>query len=344
MTLSHLAASASPPAAALLKTMGEQGKWALAEQVFSELEREQLTLMRREAELEANSAVSGLTQGLSHAVAVPSAASSSAGSVMSITDVYSPPAVSSSSEAIAAAAAAVAALAAAQRSSALHAQHAQQLGLQPADDTESLQETRDAAGVVTQSLGQVLDAELDAASVASGSASPLSAASSSSPFSAFSYFTGAVVPSASEAAASAVGAAWTSENAALQGLQLQLSLSDWSSAMVMPLPPAGEAATLRLKPLPKGKGPVNEVVCGALMLAYERGGKWEDAVAVLGRARTLGITPNTIMYNTAMSALGKAGKSDAARALFDQMHHPGGQGRARARQLWHAAVLCLKLP
>ena len=25
-----------------------------------------------------------------------------------------------------------------------------------------------------------------------------------------------------------------------------------------------------------GKGPINEVVCGAMMLAYERAGKWEQ--------------------------------------------------------------------
>jgi len=29
-------------------------------------------------------------------------------------------------------------------------------------------------------------------------------------------------------------------------------------------------------------------VCGALMLAYERAGKWEEAVNVLERARKLG--------------------------------------------------------
>eukprot|EP00983_Pelagomonas_calceolata_P042819 1138666-Pelagomonas_calceolata.AAC.3 len=53
-------------------------------------------------------------------------------------------------------------------------------------------------------------------------------------------------------------------------------------------------------------GPVlNEVVCGALMLAYERAGKWQDAVGVLQRARSLGLKPNTVMLNTAISAAGK---------------------------------------
>lgn len=61
---------------------------------------------------------------------------------------------------------------------------------------------------------------------------------------------------------------------------------------------------------------VNEVVCGALMLAYERAGKWQEAVSVLGRARRLGIEPNTVMYNTAISAAGKGGQLEVAEQLF----------------------------
>ncbi len=57
---------------------------------------------------------------------------------------------------------------------------------------------------------------------------------------------------------------------------------------------------------------VNEVVCGALMLAYERAGKWAEAVAVLVRASHLGITPNNVMYNTAISAAGKAGQLEVS--------------------------------
>jgi pentatricopeptide repeat protein len=67
---------------------------------------------------------------------------------------------------------------------------------------------------------------------------------------------------------------------------------------------------------------VNEVVCGALMLAYERAGRWQEAVAVLDRAEVLGIAPNTIMFNTAMSALGKALQVEAAEALFARMPAP----------------------
>ena len=37
-----------PPCAALLKPMGEQGRWQLAERFFKELEAQQLELMARE--------------------------------------------------------------------------------------------------------------------------------------------------------------------------------------------------------------------------------------------------------------------------------------------------------
>lgn len=61
---------------------------------------------------------------------------------------------------------------------------------------------------------------------------------------------------------------------------------------------------------------VNEVVCGALMLAYERAGKWQEAVGVLRRARMMGIPPNTVMFNTAISAAGKAGQTAIAEEIF----------------------------
>eukprot|EP01023_Acetabularia_acetabulum_P022449 TRINITY_DN2208_c0_g1_i2.p1 TRINITY_DN2208_c0_g1~~TRINITY_DN2208_c0_g1_i2.p1 ORF type:complete len:722 (-),score=147.86 TRINITY_DN2208_c0_g1_i2:642-2807(-) len=68
--------------------------------------------------------------------------------------------------------------------------------------------------------------------------------------------------------------------------------------------------------------PVNEVVCGALMLAYERSGKWEEAVGVIGRAKNIGIPPNNVMFNTAMSAAGKASRLDVARELYEQIEQP----------------------
>ena len=69
-------------------------------------------------------------------------------------------------------------------------------------------------------------------------------------------------------------------------------------------------------------GVLNEVVCGALMLAYERAGKWQEAVAVLLRALNLGITPNTVMYNTAISAAGKAGQLEIAEKLYGKVRQP----------------------
>ncbi|KAG2430965.1 hypothetical protein HYH02_013498 [Chlamydomonas schloesseri] len=69
-------------------------------------------------------------------------------------------------------------------------------------------------------------------------------------------------------------------------------------------------------------GVLNEVVCGALMLAYERAGKWQEAVAVLLRALNLGISPNTVMYNTAISAAGKAGQLEIAEKLYSKVRQP----------------------
>ena len=70
-------------------------------------------------------------------------------------------------------------------------------------------------------------------------------------------------------------------------------------------------------------GPLlNEVVCGALMLAYERAGMWAEAIAVIGRCRALGIRPNTVMFNTGISAAGKAGQMDIAERLFAAVPRP----------------------
>ncbi|GIL54874.1 hypothetical protein Vafri_10569 [Volvox africanus] len=70
------------------------------------------------------------------------------------------------------------------------------------------------------------------------------------------------------------------------------------------------------------QGVLNEVVCGALMLAYERAGKWQEAVGVLLRALNLGLTPNTVMYNTAISAAGKAGQLEIAEKLYSKVRQP----------------------
>ncbi len=73
-----------------------------------------------------------------------------------------------------------------------------------------------------------------------------------------------------------------------------------------PLPPPPYGPPRASSPASPALGAVlNEVVCGALMLAYERAGRWQDAVGVLQRARSLGLRPNTVMLNTAISAAGK---------------------------------------
>ncbi|KAL6753430.1 hypothetical protein V8C86DRAFT_2726574 [Haematococcus lacustris] len=64
---------------------------------------------------------------------------------------------------------------------------------------------------------------------------------------------------------------------------------------------------------------VNEVVCGAVMLAYERAGKWQEAAGVLDRARALGVTPSTVMFNTAISAAARAGRMEVAEQLLAMM-------------------------
>ena len=47
-----------------------------------------------------------------------------------------------------------------------------------------------------------------------------------------------------------------------------------------------------------------------------------QAVDVLDRARRVGIRPNTIMFNTALCALGKASRVDEAAALFWDIPSP----------------------
>lgn len=47
-----------------------------------------------------------------------------------------------------------------------------------------------------------------------------------------------------------------------------------------------------------------------------------QALGVLGRAKRMGIEPNTIMYNTAMSALAKSGHADMAERLFGDIPEP----------------------
>lgn len=47
-----------------------------------------------------------------------------------------------------------------------------------------------------------------------------------------------------------------------------------------------------------------------------------QAVNLLEKSRVMGIIPNTIMYNTAMSSLGKSGQWEAAERLFGEVPEP----------------------
>ena len=57
------------------------------------------------------------------------------------------------------------------------------------------------------------------------------------------------------------------------------------------------------------------------MLSYERAGMWAEAIAVIGRCQTLGIRPKTVMFNTGISAAGKAGQMNKAERLFAAVPH-----------------------
>ncbi len=52
-----------------------------------------------------------------------------------------------------------------------------------------------------------------------------------------------------------------------------------------------------------------------------------QAVRLLQRAPKLGIEPNTIMYNTAISALGKANQWELAEKLFGEIPEPDNERR-----------------
>eukprot|EP01025_Chloroclados_australasicus_P053141 TRINITY_DN6228_c0_g1_i1.p1 TRINITY_DN6228_c0_g1~~TRINITY_DN6228_c0_g1_i1.p1 ORF type:complete len:748 (+),score=53.60 TRINITY_DN6228_c0_g1_i1:173-2416(+) len=80
--------------------------------------------------------------------------------------------------------------------------------------------------------------------------------------------------------------------------------------------------TLKAMAAKRRNSPVNEVVCSALMLAYERAGKWEEAIKVLSRARNMGVEPNVVMFNTALSAAGKAGRLNIITNLFADIPEP----------------------
>eukprot|EP00891_Asterochloris_glomerata_P005237 jgi/Astpho2/5237/Aster-04812 len=98
------------------------------------------------------------------------------------------------------------------------------------------------------------------------------------------------------------------------------SFESWQSSTVA-RPAAGQQwsqaqARQTQRPL---RGCMNEVVCGAMMMAYERSGQFDRVVQLLERTPRLGVTPNLINYNIALSALGKNGAWQAAEQLFNAM-------------------------
>ena len=63
---------------------------------------------------------------------------------------------------------------------------------------------------------------------------------------------------------------------------------------------------------------------GALLSAYERAGRWRDAIALLREAQLQhGVSANQYMYNISIAAAGKAGEWRTAEDLFREMAERG---------------------
>ena len=95
-----------------------------------------------------------------------------------------------------------------------------------------------------------------------------------------------------------------------------------SSKSPTPSPDSSFQAPPPVPPTPTRPSCINEVVCGALMLAYERSGMWHEAVRVISRATRLRLTPSTVMFNTAISAAGKAGQIKLMEKLLIAVKRP----------------------
>eukprot|EP00890_Picochlorum_soloecismus_P006443 jgi/Picsp_1/67/NSC_00067-R1_pentatricopeptide repeat-containing protein len=103
---------------------------------------------------------------------------------------------------------------------------------------------------------------------------------------------------------------WTSQQAAVQGITLDIHNQAHQTSTQQAIKRRGKESTL------------NVVVCGAMMYAYEKSGCWEKSLEFLDRCGSLGITPNTILYNTALSALAKNGQVVKAQNLFSLIQCP----------------------
>lgn len=67
---------------------------------------------------------------------------------------------------------------------------------------------------------------------------------------------------------------------------------------------------------------VNDVICGSMMYAYERAGRWEKALEFFSICQSLGYENNTIITNIALSALAKAGEMKTAEQVFKDLSLP----------------------
>lgn len=284
---------------ALLKTMGEQGKWQMAEQVFAELEREQRqSLGMADSPLERQH---GSSASLASLVSAATASSS-------------PPYQHTPHEW-------------GTTSDLFYGQDPWEANREQLlrSNEQSLAESALIQQLVGLSLGQP-------AGPAVHQAQAQDSAEAASSFSLFSHSPPQATPGTAPDQPQA--ASWTSSSEAMAGLHMlassqavQMAAQQQAALMsnVVPahfgLDPRAADKAKYPKPGARARGPVNEVVCGAMMHAFERSGRWEEALRMLERARRMGIQPNTIMFNTAISALGKAGQWQLAEAVFRQIPH-----------------------
>lgn len=67
---------------------------------------------------------------------------------------------------------------------------------------------------------------------------------------------------------------------------------------------------------------MNDVICGSMMYAYERAGRWEKALEFLSICESLGYKNNMIIINIALSAVAKAGEMKTAEQIFADITEP----------------------
>jgi pentatricopeptide repeat protein len=343
---------------ALLKSLGEYGQWQLAEQVFSQLEAELLGRPSPTSPAGSAASAASAASGASRPLLDLAALASSIPNWQSNLQLLAAPMMSGAGlgsvtpAAVAAVAAAAAAAAAGQEQQQQLQQLQQQqrswtspsqlngldLGLQQQQQLQEQMSGGGGGGFSLFSSSGFLKrpsggAQAPVGTPQAGAAALARAASGGGGDGSFSMVNDPVVALGSEAVAHQLSqlslaqqqqllAASAAAEAAAPAAARQPAPPRQHPAGLAPLPPRGGAAAQSKARPGEARGLVNEVVCGALMLAYERAGMWEQAVGVLARARQLGLSPNTVMFNTAISAAGKAGQLDVAVALFGEVPEP----------------------